>query len=247
MTNKQSQNNETSGKLRFETIVPGGWNWSHIIKKGSSVRLTDLEGGANASALFYNAANPSERYNMGDTLKIQHISYITQGHCIYSDMGRILMSVIEDTCGWNDVICGVTDAAMIKARFGSKAYQDHHNDFYRNGYDSLMVELAKHALGPRDFTETINFFTKVGVSDNGDLFFVEDVSTPGSSVTLRAEMDTLLVLDTGMHPLNPAGDYVRKPVKLTVMDCPPASLDDSCRTFCPENERGFINTEQYHL
>jgi hypothetical protein len=85
------------------------------------------------------------------------------------------------------------------------------------------------------------------VSDNGDLFFVEDVSTPGSSVTLRAEMDTLLVLDTGMHPLNPTGDYVRKPVKLTVMDCPPASLDDSCRTFCPENERGFINTEQYHL
>ena len=247
MNNTLPQNNETVGKLRFETIVPGGWNWSHIIKKGSAVQLTDLEGGANASALFYNAANPSERYNMGDTLKIQHISYITQGHCIYSDMGRILMSIIADTCGWNDVICGVSNADMIQARFGAKSYQDHHNDFHRNGYDSLMVELAKHALGPRDFTETINFFSKVGVSDNGDLFFVENFSKPGSSVTLRAEMDTLMMLDTGMHPLNPASQYLRKPVKIPVMDCPPALEDDACRTFCPENARGFANTEQYHL
>ncbi len=239
--------NNKIGNILFEKVIAGGWNWSHIVKKGTAVILTDLEGGANASALFYNAHNTTERYNMGDTLKVQHISYLTADRCIYSDMGRILMSVIADDCGWNDVICGVSDAAMIEKKYGRKSYQLFHNEFLRNGYDSLLVELAKHGMNRRDFTETVNFFSKVAVDGDGSLSFVENFSQPGNSVVLRAEMDTLLVLDTGMHPLNPSSSYLAKPVKVTIAECTPAAADDPCRTFCPENERGFIATDQYHL
>ncbi len=231
----------------FEKVISGGWNWSHIIKRGTAIRLTDLEGGANASALFYNAHNFTERYNMGDTLKIQHISYMCKDRCIYSDMGRILMSVTEDSCGWHDVICGVSDAQLITERFGNISYQLFQNEFTRNGYDSLLVELAKHGMGRRDYTETINFFSKVAIDGDGNLSFMENFSKAGDYIELRAEMDTLLVLDTGMHPLNPSTTYLKKPVKVSIAECPPATVSDGCRTFCPENERGFINTEQYHL
>ncbi|MBU0944134.1 MAG: urea carboxylase-associated family protein [Proteobacteria bacterium] len=236
-----------SGKILFEKVIAGGWNWSHIIKRGTAVRLTDLEGGANVSALFYNGTNFSERYNMGDTLKIQHISYLAKGCCIYSDMGRILMSITDESCGWHDVICGVSDAGLIERRFGKKSYQQFKNSFYRNGYDSLLVELGKHGLGRRDFTETVNFFSKVAVDEDGNLSFAENASRPGDYVELRAEMDTLLVLDSGMHPLHPSKSYLEKPVQITISTCAPALPDDLCRSFCPENERGFINTEQYHL
>jgi uncharacterized protein len=237
---------QTKSEL-YQKVIPGGWNWSHVVKRGTSLRLTDLEGGANASALFYNAHDPSERYNMGDTLKIQHIAYLGRHWCIYSDMGRIVMSIIEDTCGWHDVICGVTYPSHIRERFGKKSYQLHHNDFHRNGYDSLLVEMAKHELGKRDFTETVNFFSKVAVDSDGALHYVEGFSQPGSHVELRAEMDTLVILDTGMHPLNPASEYLRKPVRVSIHECPPAASDDPCRMKCPENERGFSNTEQYHI
>lgn len=234
------------GNIVFEKVITGGWNWSHIIKRGTAVRLTDLEGGANVSALFYNAANLTERYNMGDTLKIQHISFLCKDRCIYSDMGRILMSITDESCAWHDVICGVSDAGLIERRFGKQSYQNSQNSFYRNGYDSLLIELAKHGLGRRDFTETVNFFSKVAVDEDGGLSFTENHSTPGSYVELRAEMDTLLVLDTGMHPLNPSKSYLEKPVQVTIATCPPALPDDRCRMFCPENERGFINTKQYY-
>lgn len=233
--------------LLYEKEIAGGWNWSHVVKRGTSLRLTDLEGGANVSALFYNAYNPSERYNMGDTLKIQHIACLGQHWCIYSDMGRILVSIIEDTCGWHDVICGVTYPDHIRERFGEQTYQEHHNDVFRNGYESLLVELAKHELGKRDFTETVNFFSKVTVDSAGGLHYVEGFSKPGSFVELRAEMDTLVILDTGMHPLNPAPSYLRKPVRISIHRCPPAVADDPCRLKCPENERGFLNTELYHI
>ena len=238
---------QSTQSVRFETVISGGWNWSHIVKRGTAVRFTDLEGGANVSALFYNAHNTTERYNMGDTLKIQHISYVTKGRCIYSDMGRILMSVAEDSCGWHDVICGVTYPETIQKRFGDKTYQEARNGFYRNGYESLLVELAKHGLGRRDFTETINFFSRVNVDNDGSLSYVENYTKAGDSVTLRAEMDTLLILDAGMHPLNPASEYTAKPVKVTILDYPEVAADDPCRMFCPENQRGFINTERYHL
>lgn len=230
----------------FEEVISGGWNWSHIIKRGSAVRLTDLEGGANVSALFYSAANTTERYNMGDTLKIQHISFMCKDRCIYSDMGRVLMSLVEDSCGWHDVICGVSNAALMDEKTGIKSYQQFQNSFTRNGYDSLLTELAKHGLGKRDFTETINFFSKVEVDDDGDLTYSENHSKAGDSVLLRAEMDTLLVLDTGMHSLNSASKYLERPMKVAIETCPPATIDDGCRNFCPENKRGFFNTEQYH-
>ena len=234
-------------KILYETVVAGGWNFSQIIRRGRAVRLTDLEGGANASTLFYNADNFSERYNMGDTLKIQHISSLFKGACIYSDTGRILMSIIGDSLGWHDVISGVTYKEDIAEKNGYQTYQQAQNDFYRNGYDSLLIELLKHGMGRRDFTNVVSFFSKVAVADDGALEYVANYSPAGSYVDLRAEMDTLLVMDTGMHPLNPSAEYLRKPVKVTVYAVTPAGADDPCRKLCPENERGFINSENYYI
>lgn len=235
------------GKILYETTVPGGWNFSRIVRRGRSIRLTDLEGGANVSALFYNADNFSERYNMGDTLKIQHISSLFKNACIYSDMGRVLMSITESSCDGHDVICGTTYREHIAERFGAKTYQEARNDFYRNGYDSLMVELAKHGMTKRDFTNVVNFFSKTLIDGEGNMTFAADHSPAGSYVDLRAEMDTLLVLDTGMHPLNPSAEYLRKPVRITLFESAPAAADDLCRLMCPENERGFTNSETYYI
>ncbi len=73
-----------------ETIQPAA-TWSHVLKRGTALRITDLEGGANVGAIFYNFECPVERYNMPDTLKAQHIARLTTGFVLYSDMGRILL------------------------------------------------------------------------------------------------------------------------------------------------------------
>ena len=51
--------------------------WSKVIGRGKTLRLTDIEGKANVGMLLYNALEKSERYNMPDTLKGQHIFYLT--------------------------------------------------------------------------------------------------------------------------------------------------------------------------
>ncbi|HEX6243673.1 MAG TPA: DUF1989 domain-containing protein, partial [Polyangiales bacterium] len=127
----------------------GGQMWSRIVRRGQALRLTDVEGGASVAALFYNARQPLERYNMADTLKAQHTAFITRGVVLYSDMGRILMSVVEDSAGWHDTFTGHLDARGSAQKFGEGSYQLLRNDFYRDTRSNFLIELGKHGLGAR--------------------------------------------------------------------------------------------------
>ena len=233
--------------IRFEEIVQPGASWSHVLKRGTTLRIVDTEGGANVSALFYNYELLSERVNLPDTLKCQHTARLTAGHCIYSDMGRILVSITGDTCGWHDPLAGCTSAADIAAKYGERSYQAARNDWYRNGRERFVTELGKYGLGERDLAMNVNFFQKVTAGEDGRLRFAGGNSHPGASVDLRSEMNTLVVLNTCVHPLDPSPVYAPKPVKLIVYTSPPPGPDDPCRRSCPENERGFIITERYFL
>jgi urea carboxylase-associated protein 2 len=223
----------------------GGQAWSRRLGRNQRLRLRDLEGRACVSALFYNARDPLERYNMADTLKAQFTAFLTTGRVLYSDMGRVLCSIVADDCGWHDTMSGIGDAAASRAHFGNGSYQALRNDFHRNARDNLLVELGKHGLGKRDVVANVNFFVRVGVDDAGGLTWGRDNSHPGATVELRFEMDTLVVLSNTPHPLDPASQYRPPPIELAIADGPPAATDDPCRLSRPENGRGFALTEAY--
>ncbi len=233
--------------ILWEEVIPSGNHWSGLIRRGTALRLTDLGGGANLSALFYNAEDKLERYNLSDTLKAQHTAFLTAGNVIYSDMGRVLASIIADGVGWHDTICGVSDANMIAAQYGESSYQTHRNEMYRNGKDGLLVELAKHGLGKRDLTACVNFFSKVMPDNDGNLSFSENNSKAGSSVDIRFDMNVLLVLSAAPHPLDPKTRYQPSAVKFSAYHAGPVTRDDICRNSCLQNGRGFVNTERYYL
>lgn len=233
--------------LIYRDGIPGGAHWSLTLKRGHSLTLEDLEGGANVGMLFYNPSNPLERYNAPDTLKCQHTFKLTRGHCLYSDMGRIFCSITEDDLDWHDTVSGNSTRNIVEARWGLKTYQEARNDWNLNGHDSFLVELAKYGLGRRDLAANVNWFSKVAPDDHGNLHYVTNYSQPGSRVTLRFEMDTLVVMHTCPHPLNPISDYPRKPIAYEIHKAAPVGNDDYCRNFRPENQRGFENNARYHL
>src|SRR6476659_9772940 len=194
----------------------GGEMWSRRMQRGQVLRLTDPPGKAAVAALFYNADDPTERYNMPDTLKAQYTAFLTAGRVLYSDMGRILASIVEDSCGWHDTISGCGDAAASRARFGEGTYQELRNDFHRNSRDNLLIELGKHGLGKRDIVPNVNFFVRVTVDGDGKMSWVAGSSRPGAHVDLRFEMSTLCVLSNTPHPLDPATAYAPPAVELAI-------------------------------
>jgi len=238
-------NNDPSAPLFTKRLTHSGL-WSVVIGRGKTLRLTDLEGGANVGVLLYHADVLSERYNLSDTLKGQHIFYLRAPYCLHSDMGRILASITADTVGWHDTVCGSSDAALAREKYGIKNYQTARNDYHRNARDSFLVELAKWGLGPRDLVPNLNLFSKVVSDDAGSLSFMPGNSKPGDHIDLRFEMNVLVVLNTCQHPLDPDPHYHPREVRLEVFRTAPPTPDDVSLRSRPENERAFQNTEAYH-
>jgi uncharacterized protein len=237
----------TTDRVLFEDEVPGGAMWSHVIRRHHTLRIIDIEGGANVGMLLFNRDMPLERYNMPDTLKAQHTAFITKGRALYSDMGRVLASVTDDTCGWHDTLSGHQDARGAVEKYGSATYQQRRNAFHRNAHDCFLVELGKWGLGKVDLHPNLNLFTKVVADGEGRLSYAPGNSKPGSYIDLRMEMNVLVVLNTCPHPFDPATSYPFRNVKLALSRTPPPGPEDLVRTSRPENERGFANTERYFL
>ncbi len=224
--------------------IPGGCHWSGIVRRGMTLRLTDINGGANAAVLLYNQEEKLERYNMADTLKSQHTFYLTKGHACHSDMGRIFCCITADTAGWNDTVCGLGDAELIRQKYGVARYQSHRNQMHRSGLDGLLIELGKWGLGRRDIVSNINFFSKVTADAAGELAFHAGNSKAGDYVDLSFEMDTLMVLSAAPHPLDTAESYQPGDVNLTLFVTPPKAISECARI--AENMRGLQNTQRFY-
>lgn len=231
----------------YEEFVPGGGHTSFILKRGQLLRITDIEGGANVSLLLLNAHEKSERLNLPDTLKCQHTARLTAGHCLYSDMGRVLAAITADTCGWHDSMGGLLNAAEVAEKYGQGRYQELRNGFFRNGMDNLLVELGKWDLSLADLLMNLNLFSKVTVDRDGCFHFEAGNSKAGDYLELYAPMDTLVVLTALQHPMDPNPQYAPKPVQLSWQQVQSDGISVLCRTSRPENGRGFHNTERLYL
>jgi len=239
-------------KTFYTTTIPGNGHWSLEVRRGTFMKITDLEGGANVGMLFYNPRNLLERYNAPDTLKCQHTFKLQRGNCLYSDMGRIFASITEDYSAngagnWHDTVCGNSNADQIETQFGKRDYQKDRNSWLQNGSDAFLVELAKYGLGRADMASNINWFSKVIADDSGNIKLDTQNQVAGNSVTLRFEMDTLVLMHACPHPLSAAENYPFKPVRIELGAAEAVADDDYCKNFRPENQRGFENNALYYL
>lgn len=238
---------DSAADTLHEETVPGGGHRSFILRRGQLLRMTDSEGGANVSMMLFNAHEKSERLNLPDTLKGQHTARLTTGHCLYSDMGRVLAGIVADTCGWHDPFGGVLNAAEVAEKYGQGRYQERRNGFYRNGVDNLLVEMGKWDLNLEDLLMVVNFFSKVTVDASGRFSFHAGHSRPGSYVDLFAPMDTLVVLTALPHPLDPSTEYAPRPVQLAWRQAASEQAAIDALLTRPENDRAFTNTRLFAL
>lgn len=232
-------------KIWSKTLRPGE-KWSGNIGKGKYIHFKALGDDANVSMLMYNTLDKTERYNMPDTLKAQFTSHLTRGNVLMSDNGRVLASIVEDSLGWHDTISGCTTRELTDTKYGKTTYQQNGNDWYRCGYDNFAVELVRNGMGIRDLVPCVNLFSKVYVEDDGSMHYENGFCKEGATVTLRTEMDVVLILSNTPNPLNESTSYTETSVSVEVYNAPEVDLTDECVNHRPENYRAFENTWDYY-
>ena len=230
----------------WNLTLGSGAKWSGTISKGKLIRIRALEDGANLSGLLFNAYDLTESYNMPDTLKAQHTSRLTKGHVLMSDNGRAMASFVQDDLGWNDPIGGYTTRQLTNEKYGVTSFQEHQNECFRNGEENLAMELMRNGLQFRDMVPVFNLFSKIQVDDAGQMHFIEGHSKKGDTVTLRTEMDIVLLLSNTPNPHDPRTNFPSVPIELEVLPAEPVEEDDYCVNYRPENKRAFENTWDYY-
>ena len=225
--------------LWAETIAPGGYAAKRL-DRGARLRLVDLQGDACLSMLVFSAERPVERLNVADTLKVQWNAYLGAGRLLLSDMGKVLLSVLEDTAGSHDAFCGASNAASNARRYGAGDNWGPHP----NARDRFLLAVAKFGLGRKDIHPCINWFKGVRIAPEGATRLELGPYGPGRQVTLRAEMDVILVLANCPHVLDPRPDYVATPARVLAWRGQVTPEDDPIRNATPEGLRAFQNVEE---
>ena len=233
---------DAPGNLVWEETVAAGGYASRRIARGTRLRLIDLRGDACASMLLFNADQTQERLNVADTIKVQWNGYLAAGRLLLSDMGRVMMTILEDGAGTHDAFCGASNEAANTRRYG-----DGKNYGARpNARDRFMLGVAKHGLERRDVHPCINWFKGVRIAEDGATQPDIGPFAPNRTLLLRAEMDLIVVLANCPHVLDPRPDYAVTPLRVTAWAGSPATIDDPIRVATPEGLRAFLNTEDLY-
>jgi urea carboxylase-associated protein 1 len=196
----------------YREVIDSGLGYSHLIKKGETVRIVDLEGNQAVDTLFYSAADSSERYDASATIIAQQNIYLTTGTKLMSSEGNVLLTIVADTCGRHDTLGGACAAESNQVRYAIEKRHMH------NCRDSFLLELALRQphMNKRDITSNINFFMNVPVTPEGGLRFADGISDAGRYVELRAEMDVLILISNCPQLNNPCNAYNPTPVEVLV-------------------------------
>jgi urea carboxylase-associated protein 2 len=225
----------------WDETIDAGEYCGKILPRGSRLRITNLDGDGCANVLIYNADQTAERLNVADTVKVQWNGYLGPKSLLLSDMGRVLISVLEDSCGKHDAFCGASNEKTNAQKYG----RGENSGPCPNARDRFMAALLKFGLGRRDIAPNLNLFKNIRIADDGSMEFIPHSSKPGDYVLLRAEMNVLVVAANTPHVLDPRTKYTATPVRFTAWRGPVTEANDPIRTGSPESIRAFENTEDY--
>ncbi|WP_024802146.1 DUF1989 domain-containing protein [Nocardia sp. BMG51109] len=167
-------------RITFARRIPGGGYANVVLGRGTRVRIADPGGAACAHVLLTRAESPWERLNVADTVKVPWQAYLGVGHPLLSDQGRVLATVVADSSGHHDALCGPSNAARRALRLAG----------------------AKHGLTPRDIGPTVSFFRGVRVDHDGALVPTGGAGA-GAAVDLLIHLPVTLLIADAAHPLDP--------------------------------------------
>lgn len=193
-----------------DDIVGACAPWSAVVKAGQHLQIIDLHGNQAVDTLFYAAHDHTLRYNAQTTVAAQGNVFLTTGSVLRATDGTALMTIVADEVGNHDTIAGACSKESNTLRYG------HHTTHQHACAENFLAEAAKWGMGKRDIVSNVNFFMNVPVEADGTLGIVDGLSAPGKSLTLRADVDTLVLVSNCPQINNPCNGFDPTPVRMVI-------------------------------
>jgi uncharacterized protein len=180
------------------TTIPARRGKAAMAKKGQRVRIVNTHGSQVVDTWAFVAGDPAEFMSMEHTRANLEKLVPAVGDALLTNRRRPILTLVEDTSGGvHDTLIAACDRWRYEL-LGARGYHD-------NCTDNLAAALAELGLAPPEVPSPLNLFMNIPWTREGRLSFEPPVSTPGSHVVLRAELDCVVVFSAcpqDMVPIN---------------------------------------------
>lgn len=186
-------------------------------RRGRAIRL---EAGAVASVINTHGSQVVDTWalalaDLGEHLSMAHTRGLLArmapcvGDRLYTNRRRPILTLVEDTSpGTHDTLIPACDVH----RYRQLGHDGHHDNCHDNFNDALR-ELGYR---PHAVPDPLNLFMHVPWDSEGRLAFRPPTSRPGDHVSLRAELDLILVLSACPQDMVPVNGTLQRPMDFTV-------------------------------
>ena len=195
-----------------DDVVAACAPWSAVVRSGQLLQIIDMHGNQAVDTLFYAARDHAVRYSAQATVLAQGNIFLTTGSVLRAGDGTALMTIVADEVGNHDTIAGACSKESNTLRYG------HHTVHQHACAENFLAEATKWGMGKRDIVPNVNFFMNVPVESDGTLGIVDGLSAPGKSLTLRADVDTLVLVSNCPQINNPCNGFDPTPARMVITD-----------------------------
>ena len=157
------------------------------LKKGQRLNVIDPQGEQVSDMVLFNANDIREKLSSGKTMDFEETILITKGNYLWSNRGRKMMIILEDTNGRNDFLLAPCSPETFQIMYKNPEY-------HPSCFENLYTSLAPYDIKPDDVPTAFNIFMNVQFSADGKLSVDPPLSKPGDHLLFEAEMDLIVAL-----------------------------------------------------
>jgi hypothetical protein len=176
------------------------------LSKGQRIKVINTKGQQVVDTWAFNAEDLHEFMSMEHSRVAIDRIIPGVGDALVTNRRRPILTLVEDTSG------GIHDtlfAACDRWRYELLGCKEHHD----NCTDNLAAGLAALGLAPPETPAPLNLFMNIPVVDGNRVEVRPPVSTPGSYVTLRAEMNSILAFSACPQDMLPVNGLAMRPTE----------------------------------
>jgi uncharacterized protein YcgI (DUF1989 family) len=186
--------------------IPARMGRAVRLDKGQRIKIINTKGQQVVDTWAFNAGNLREFMSMEHSRVAIDRIIPGVGDGLVTNRRRPILTLVEDTSG------GIHDtlfAACDRWRYELLGCREHHD----NCTDNLAAGLAALGLTPPEIPAPLNLFMNIPVVDGNRVEVRPPVSTPGSYVTLRAEMNSILAFSACPQDMLPVNGLAMRPTE----------------------------------
>lgn len=185
----------------FDEVIPARHGRAFEVNEGDVIRFTDLEGQQCADLIAFARDDLSTRMSPFASVTETGRIYLSTGDALVSQHFEPMLTIVDDTVGRHDALCGSCSPGMNRTRHGGLGAGK------RTCHVNFVEALRPYDVRPEDIPYSLNIFMNYPIGTDGRVEYATCMSKAGDHIEFRAHRDLIVAISNCPQELTPLNGF----------------------------------------